>query len=167
MHMLGSVEARFAGQRAKLKVVNSLLRLGISVDAKGGLCCGGIALAPAKIARALGVDRRVVIETAKDIAADSQLLPVFSALAPIANVSKAAKFFGHDTVEINADPNTVGLVAKVSGILARHKIGIRQIITDDPDLYPEPKMSVVVDGKLPQKAIAELRKIGLDSISFK
>ncbi len=165
--MLGSVEERFAGQRAKLKVVNSMLRLGISVDAKGCLFCGPVALAPAKMARALSVDRRVVIQTAKDIANDPKLLPVFSALTPIVNVSKAAKFFGHDVIEINADPNTVGLVAKVSGILARHKIGIRQIITDDPDLYPEPKMSVVVEGKLPQKTISELRKLGLDSISFK
>jgi len=57
-------------------------------------------------------------------------------------------------------------IARTS-ILARHKVGIRQIITDDPDLYPEPKMLVVVDGKLPQKAVLELRRLGLDSISFK
>lgn len=165
--MLHYVEERFAGQRAKLKVVSTLLRLGIRVDGSGSLYCDLIELAPAKVARALGVDRRVVIQTAKDIATDPELLPVFSDLAPIANVAKAAKFFGHDVIEINADPRTVGLVSKVSGILARQKVGIRQIIADDPDLYPEPKMSVVVDGKLPQKAISELRKLGLNSISFK
>ena len=165
--MLRYVEEHFAGKRAALRVVTTLMRLGIRVDRQGNLYCDTIELAPAKMARALGVDRRVVIETAKEIAADPELLPVFSDLAPIANVSKAAKFFGHDVLEINADPNTVGLVAKVSSVLARHKVGIRQIITDDPDLYPEPKMLLVADGKLPQKAVLELRRLGLNSISFK
>ena len=165
--MLRYVEERFAGQRAKLRVVTAFLRLGIRVDAKGGIFCDAIELAPAKVGRALGVDRRVVIETAKEIASDQELYQVFSSLVPVANVSKAAKLFGHDVIEINADPNTVGLVAKVSDILARHKAGIRQIIADDPDLYPEPKISVVVDGRLPQKALLELRRLGVDSILFK
>ena len=165
--MLSYVEERFAGQRAKLRVVAAFLRIGIRVDGNGRIFCDTIELAPAKAARALGVDRRVVIETAKEIAADRELSQVFSGLSPVANVSKAAKLFGHDVIEINADPNTMGLVAKVSGVLARHKVGIRQIIADDPDLYPEPKISVVVDGKLPQKALSELRGLGVDSILFK
>ena len=165
--MLHYVEEHFAGQRAKLRVVTSLLRLGIRVSREGTLYCDQIELAPAKIARALGVDRRVVIETAKEIASDPELYPVFSELYPIANVSKAAKFFGHDVVEINADPNTVGLISKVSSVMAKHNVGIRQIIADDPDLYPEPKMRLVVEGRLPQKALAELRRLGVDSILFK
>jgi len=165
--MLRHIEEQFAGSRAKLRVVTALLRLGIRVDEDGKLYCDTIGLAPAKVGRALSVDRRVVIETAREIAADPKLLQVFSGLLPIADVTRAAKLFGHDVIEINADPNTVGLVAKVSGILARNKIGIRQIIADDPDLYPEPKMSVVVDGKLPAKALAELRKLGVQAISLK
>ena len=165
--MLNYVEEHFAGQRAKLRVVTAFLRLGIRVDGSGRIFCERIGLAPAKVGRALGVDRRVVIETAKEIAGDPELLQVFSGLAPVANVSNAAKLFGHDVIEINADPNSVGVVAKVSGILARHKVSIRQIITDDPDLYPEPKMCVVVHGRLPQKALSEIRKLGLDAVSFK
>jgi len=52
-------------------------------------------------------------------------------------------------------------------VLARNKVGIRQIITDDPDLYPEPKMMVVVEGKLPRKAAEELRALDVQAISFK
>ena len=61
----------------------------------------------------------------------------------------------------------MGLTAKVASVLARHKVGIRQIITDDPDLYPEPKMMVVVQGKLPRKAVDELRALDVQAISFK
>jgi len=165
--MLQYLEEYFAGQRAKLRVVSTLLRLGIRVDGKGKLYCDQIELAPAKMSRAIGVDRRVVIETARDIAADPKLLAIFSSLLPIANVSRAAKYFGHDVIEIDADPNTLGLTAKVTAILARHKVGIRQIIADDPDLYPEPKMMVVVEGKLPRKAVEELRALHVQSISFR
>jgi len=165
--MLQYLEECFAGKRAALRVVSALLRLGIRVDAKGKLYCDAIELAPAKMGRALSVDRRVVIETARDIAADPKLLAIFSSLIPIANVSHAAKYFGHDVIEIDADPNTTGLTAKVASILARHKVGIRQIIADDPDLYPEPKMMVVAEGKLPRKAVEELRSLRVQSISFK
>ena len=165
--MLQYLEERFAGQRAKLRVVTTMLRLGIRVDGKGRLYCDSIGLAPAKMGRAIGVDRRVVIETAREIAADPKLFEIFSSLFPISNVSRAAKHFGHDVVEIDADPNTVGLTAKVAAVLARHKVGIRQIITDDPDLYPEPKMMVVVQGKLPRKAVDDLRSLHVQAISFK
>ena len=165
--MLQYLEERFAGQRAKLRVVSTMLRLGMRVDEKGKLYCDTIELAPAKMGRAIGVDRRVVIETAREIAADPKLFAIFSSLFPISNVSRAAKHFGHDVIEIDADPNTVGLTAKVASVLARHKVGIRQIITDDPDLYPEPKMMVVVQGKLPRKAVDELRSLHVQAISFK
>ena len=131
------------------------------------LLCGPIELAPAKFARAVGVDRRVVISAAKEIASDPEMADVFSRLVPTANVAGAARMLGHDVIEIDADPNTVGLVGKVSSLLARHKVGIRQIIADDPDLYPEPKMRLVVEGRLPRKAAEELRALRLQAISFK
>ena len=165
--MLQYLEERFAGKRAALRVVSTLLRLGIRVDSNGRLYCERIELAPAKMGRALGVDRRVVIETAREIASDPKLLAIFSSLLPIANVSGAAKYFGHDVIEIDADPNTTGLIARVASILARRKVGIRQIIADDPDLYPEPKMMVMVEGRLPRKVVGELRALHVQSISFK
>ncbi|MFA6907920.1 MAG: hypothetical protein WC263_03760 [Candidatus Micrarchaeia archaeon] len=165
--MLQYLEERFAGKRAALRVISTMLRIGVRVDGRGRLFCDKIELAPAKMGRAIGVDRRVVIETAREVAADPKLLSIFSSLFPIANVSHAAKYFGHDVIEIDADPNTTGLTAKVTSILAKHKVGIRQIIADDPDLYPEPKMMVVAEGKLPRKAVDELRALHLQAISFK
>lgn len=165
--MLRYLEERFAGQRAKIRVVSEFLRLGIRVGAKGAVFCGPIELAPAKVGRALSVDRRVVIETAKEIASDPRLMAIFSELYPVANVSMAARALGHDVLEIDADPNSIGLVSEVSGILARHKVKIRQIIADDPELYPEPKMRVVAEGRIPPQALAKLRKLSLQSISIR
>jgi predicted regulator of amino acid metabolism with ACT domain len=161
------LDEKFAGQRAKLRVVTTMLKLGLRVDSKGAIFCDQIELAPAKFARAAGVDRRVVVQTAQEIASDKEMAEIFSRLIPTANVAGAAKMLGHDVIEIDADPNTVGLVAKVSSILGKHKAGIRQIIADDPDLYPDPKMHIVVDGKLSSRALAELRSLRVQAISLK
>jgi len=165
--MLRYLEEHFAGKRAALRVVAALLRLGIRVDSKGKLYCDQIELAPAKVGRALEVDRRVVIDTAREIANDERLFQVFEGMMPIANVSRAAKLLGHDVIEINADPNSIGIVKKVSSVLTKNGVKIRQIIADDPDLYPEPKLSIVVEGKLPQKALSSLRELKLKAISLK
>jgi len=165
--MLRYLEERFAGQYAKLRLVSHMLRLGLRVDGEGRIYCGEIELAPAKVARALSIDRRVAIEAARQIARDPRLFQIFSHLSPTANVCGAAKLLGHDVIEIEADPSSVGVVAKVTSVLARQKVRIRQVIADDPDLYPEPKMHIVVEGRLPQKAIAALRALRLQSVSFK
>lgn len=161
------LEEHFAGQRAKLRVVSAMLRLGIRADEKGKLYCGQIELAEAKFARAVGVDRRIVAFVAKEIASDPKLFEVFSRLFPMANVSGAAKALGHDVLEIDADPNSVGLVAKVTAILSKNRAKIRQIIADDPDLCPEPKLHIVVEGRVPKKAAEELRDLRLSAVSFK
>ena len=161
------IEERFAGKQAKLRVVSTMLRLGLRVDPSGRIFCDNIEIAPAKFARAIDVDRRVVIEAAGDIAADKQLLGVFSHLLPTANVAGAARQLGHEVVDIDADPNSVGLTAKVTAIMARHKVKIRQIIADDPDLYPEPKLHLVLEGRLPRAAAEELRNLRVQAVSFK
>jgi len=44
---------------------------------------------------------------------------------------------------------------------------IRQIVADDPEIYPEPKLTIVADRKLPPKLIAKLQAIrGIDRISL-
>ncbi|MEW5902483.1 MAG: amino acid-binding ACT domain protein [Acidobacteriota bacterium] len=145
----------------------AMLRYGLRVDKGGKVFCGEIELSPVKIGRSVGCDRRVVIDTAKMISEDQGLLDVFSGLRPTAFVGGAAKSLGFGLVEIRADPNSVGLVAKVSKALADEKIVIRQIVADDPDIYPEPKLSIVAGGKLPPKLISKLQGIkGIERISL-
>ena len=64
--MLEIIEQFFKNARGRQLVSTSFLQLGLKVDTKGKILVGSIEIPPAKIARALGVDRRVVIDTAKD-----------------------------------------------------------------------------------------------------
>ncbi len=158
-HMHKELEKFFAGQRARRTVAEAMLRYGLRVDNDGKIYCSSIEIAPAKMARALNVDRRVVIETAKEIAEDDFLFDIFHSLEPRSNISKAAKTLGFDVIEVHANPEEAGIIADVAGILAKEKISIRQIIADDADLFPEPVLTIIIDGKLSGKVIEKIRRL--------
>jgi hypothetical protein len=157
--MWKSIEKHFERKTAGRRVVEAFLRYGLSVHADGEVYCGPFGMAPAKIARALNVDRRVVIATAQQIAAHEDLLAVFAKLQPRAYIGDAAHKLGFDCIEISADAHAPGIVSDVTRILSENKATIRQIIADDPDLFPEPKLSIVVDGRLPIKCLQALRRL--------
>ena len=157
--MLDVLEKFFKNARAKQVVAFEFLRLGLKVDSKGNIFAGNIEVAPVKIARALNVDRRVVIETARAIASDEKLLHIFFKLEPRAFIGNAAKEFGFDSIEIRADAKKKGIVAAVTKLLAEEGVVIRQIVTDDPELYPDPVLTIVIDGRLNSKLIKELKEL--------
>ncbi|MBS3067068.1 amino acid-binding ACT domain protein [Candidatus Micrarchaeota archaeon] len=157
--MLKMLERFFEHARGRKIVATEFLRLGLKVDGKGKIYVGKIELPPAKIARAIGVDRRVVIDTAKAIANDDKLLQIFYRLESRAFIANAAKELGFDAIEIRANPKGKGIIAAVTKILADNGIVIRQIISDDPDLFPDPVLSIIIDGKLSAKVIKKLKEL--------
>lgn len=157
--MLAVLEEFFSKARGRKLVAIELLRLGLKIDRTGKIYAGKIELAPAKIARAIGVDRRVVIETARAIGSDEKLLHIFYRLEPRAFMGNAARELGFDTIELRADPKKKGVVSAVTGILAQEGIMIRQIISDDPDIYPDPVVTITIDGKLRPQTIEKIKKL--------
>ena len=166
--MLKLLESFFENARGRKLVAMEFLRLGLRVDSSGKIYVGMVEIQPAKIGRALGVDRRVVIETAKSIADDDELLPIFYRLEPRAFIGNAAKALGFDTIEIHANPKKKGIVAGVTKVLADEGITIRQVISDDPDLFPEPVLTIIIDGKLEATVIKRLKELKFaESISVR
>jgi hypothetical protein len=157
--MYKMLEKAFADSPSKRKVIEALLRYGLLVDERGRIFCSEIELSPAKIARALGVDRRVIIETGKMIAKDDELYSIFSQLLPTAFIGRVAHKLGFESIEIRAEPHQKGIVASASAIIAERGISIRQIVADDPDIYPEPKLTLILERMLDGAAINKLRKI--------
>ncbi len=153
------IEKFFVNARGRQVVAVEMLRLGLKVDGKGKIYAGRIELPPAKIARALQVDRRVVIDTAKAIADDDKLLQIFYRLEPRAFMGNTAKELGYDTIELRADPKSKGIVAAVTKVLADEGVLIRQIVTDDPELFPDPVLTIIIGGKLPGRVIRKLKEL--------
>ncbi|MEW6035253.1 MAG: regulator [Candidatus Micrarchaeota archaeon] len=151
------LEDAFIRYPMRKKVAELLLRQGMRVDGKGRIFSGEVEVSPVKIARALRVDRRVVLETAQMIAGIPELFGIFESLAPTSFIRGVAKHLGFEVLEIEAEPHAPGIVAAVSAIIAEKRISIRQIVSDDPDIYPNPKLTIILEKRLPGTCIGKLR----------
>jgi predicted regulator of amino acid metabolism with ACT domain len=78
-----------------------------------------------------------------------------------------AKQLGLGVVEITAkNPKDVGILAGASKLLADAGISIRQALVDDPELSPEPKLTLIGDNGIPGGVIPAMLKIkGVSRIS--
>ena len=165
--MWKKISQRLQNYPSRLKVAKIMVQLGLSVKENGQIYCGPIELPEAKIARALGVDRRVVKETAQLIIEDNELKPIFMDLKPAGPfLADVAKFLGYKVIEIHADSGKVGIIAKSATLIANEGISIRQAVADDPDLYPEPKLTIVTEKEVSGNTLQMILKIdGVHKIS--
>jgi|SRR5713101_1984755 len=144
--MWNRIQVLFETHPERLQVAEFLLKNGFSVI---------------KVARAIGVDRRTVSETIRAIDLDSKVKTIFSKLESAGpSLRAAAKQLGLGVVEITADnPSKIGILANASRVLAEHGISIRQALVDDPELNPDPKLTLIGDRVIPGKAIPLILKI--------
>lgn len=147
-------------------VVDLFLRRGFRIDKKSRIFCGEVEISPVKIARALKVDRRVVIETAQMIASTPELFKIFEELQPTAFINKVAKHLGFEVLEISAEPHNIGTISSVTKIITDSKIVIRQLVCDDPDIYPEPKLTIILESRLPGVALSKMRDLKIKKLSI-
>jgi predicted regulator of amino acid metabolism with ACT domain len=153
--MWRQISERLEDYPGRQKVAKALVELGLSIKEGPKIYCGGIELSDVKIARHLGVDRRTVRDTAQLISSDPLLKSVFERTRPAGPfLADVAKFLGYSVIEIYADSHSVGIVAQAESLIAQENIAIRQAIADDPDLTPEPKLTLVVE-KEPTGAILQ------------
>lgn len=156
--MWEKIAKKFEKYPSQIVVAKEFLRLGISV--RGGKAyCGNIELVPAKIAEAIGVDRKVVVSTIQNIEGDEELKKVFEKLKPVADITEVARAFGYGVLEVYAESSKVGIAAGVTSALAREGILIRYLLAEDPEISVESKMVVVTDKKIPGKVVEEILRV--------
>ena len=71
-------------------------------------------------------------------------------------------------VEITpVDAKIPGILARSATLIAEKNISIRQAIVDDPELSPEPKLTLVTETKIPGELVPEFLKIrGVAKVSI-
>ena len=159
VRMWRQISGRLKEYPGRLKVAKTLVELGLSVR-DGRIFCGDVEQSELKMARAVGVDRRTVRETAEFIESHPDLQSVFKGLKPAGPfLPNVARFLGYRVIEIYADPHAVGIVTEASALISREGISIRQAVADDPDLTPEPKLTLVVEREPSGDAIQKMLKI--------
>lgn len=144
----------------RLKVARVLVENGLSAR-DGKIYLNQIEIPPVRIARVAGVDRRTVNETLKTIKANRELRVIFEELRSAGHsLKEIAKPLNLGVLEITpVDAKTAGILAKSATLLAKAGLSIRQAIVDDPELSPEPKLTLIVEKKIPGELISELLNI--------
>jgi len=158
--MWDTIKKHFQGHPERLKVARVLVENGLSIQ-NGKICLNQIEIPPVRIARVAEVDRRTVNETLNAVSANIELRIIFDEIRPAgASLREIAKHLNLGVVEITVvDPKAHGILASSATILTKGGLGIRQAIVDDPELSPEPKLTLIVDKKIPGELIPELLKI--------
>lgn len=145
---------------SRLKVVKLFIELGLAIGHDGKVRVGPVEITDQAIARALGVDRRVVRKTIEQVMSDEGLRRIFSGLKPAgAFLAPIAKYMGYHVIEIRADPRAVGVLAEAAKVVAEEGIAIRQAVAEDPDLFPEPKLVLVLEKQPSGDTVGKMLKI--------
>ena len=158
--MWNTIRKNLACYPERLKVARVLVENGLSAK-DGKIYLNQIEIPPIRIARAAEVDRRTVNETLKSIKSNRSLRLIFEKMRSAGHsLKEIAKPLNLGVIEITpVDAKTAGILAKSATILARDKLSIRQAIVDDPELSPKPKLTLIVEKKIPGDLISELLKI--------
>ena len=143
---------------SQAKVARYLLRYGLRIE-RDQVYCGEVQIADSALARAAGVDRRVVKSTVETIKGDPTLLRFFSQLLPTNHLKNAASAMGWSAIEIvPMNAHEPGIISAVAEILSRGGISIRQAIVDDPMTSEEPKLFIVTESQVPSDLIPVIRQ---------
>jgi len=155
--MWKSLAKHFGRYPSQAKVAKLLLEHGLRVD-EGRVFCGDIEVADMAIGRAAGVDRRIVRSAVMTIEESNELRTVFSKLVPIALLKEVAPVMGWTSLEIvPTDAQTPGIIAEVTGVIAREGISVRQAVVSDPVLSSDPRLFVITEGVVPPELIPQIR----------
>jgi predicted regulator of amino acid metabolism with ACT domain len=150
----------FEDSPSKLKVAKLIVETGLRIGDKGKIYCGEIEVPATKIAIVAGVDRRVIKETAEAILKVEDLRGIFMNLKPAGPLLRdVAQYLGYGVVEIKAKPEAPGIIAEVTVLIAKEGISIRQILAEDAEIYPDPKLILITDRPIPGELLPKLLKI--------
>lgn len=161
--MWPNIRKQFPRQAVRPDVVKKMIECGMRVSDDAKLYVDDVEQDYSAVARAAGVDRRVVRQTAEQVRENRYLYSIFSRTRPLGtSLLGVVSQLGYSAVVIEADPRSPGVMAGVAGILSRHGMVVRQALADDPDMVPDAKMTLVVEGQLSGKSVEELS--GLDAV---
>ncbi len=158
--MWSNIRKHFNEYPERLKVARVLVENGLSVKGQK-IFLSQIEIPPVRIARVAGVDRRTVNETVTAICNNRELRLIFEEIRPAGHsLKEIAKHLNLGVVEITpTDARGHGILANSAMVLFKGGLSIRQAIVDDPELSPEPKLTLIVEKKIPGELIPKLLKI--------
>jgi predicted regulator of amino acid metabolism with ACT domain len=161
------IKNHFNDYPERLKVARILVENGLSTK-NSKIYLNQIEIPPIRIARAADVDRRTVNETLTAINENQKLKLIFEEIRPAGHsLKEIAKHLNLGVVELTVtNAKAPGTLSNIATLLNNTNLSIRQAIVDDPELSPEPKLTLIIEHKIPGELIPEILKIaGVTKIS--
>jgi len=165
--MWNMIKAYFTDHPERLKVTRILVENGLSTK-NGKIYLNQIEIPPIRIARAAEVDRRTVNETLIAINKSQTLKLIFEEIRPAGHsLKEIAKHLNLGVIELTVtNAKNPGILSNTANLLSNANLSIRQAIVDDPELSPEPKLTIIAERKIPGELIPKILKIpGVAKIS--
>ena len=175
--MWNNIAKHLQGHPERIAVAKLLVETGLSIR-DGRIYCNQIEVTTIRIAQAAGVDRRTVTKTIqtiytslsfRPISQNNDLNEIFMNLRSAGlSLREIAKHLNFGVLEITPDnPHAVGILAKASTMISEENLSIRQAIVDDPELSPEPKLTIITESQLPGDIIQKLLEVpGIAKVSI-
>ena len=162
--MLLIVREYFKNFPARKKVAEILVNHGISIR-NSRLYLGDVEISVNAIARAAGVNRKIVYYTIEYIEKTYELRSIFERLEPLSSLSNVAPILGWEVLEIHFKKGKFGCsLEKISKILSEKACEIRQIV-GEREIINSNKLSIIIEKPIKMSTIEEIRKIeGVESI---
>ncbi len=160
LEMWNKIKTQLQEYPERLKVARVLIENGLSAK-NDKIYLNQIEIPPVRIARVAGVDRRTVNETLNTIKENPELRMIFEEIRPAGHsLKEIAKHLNLGVLEITpVNAKSPGILSNSAMLLNKAGLSIRQAIVDDPELSPEPKLTLIVEKKIPGELIPELLKI--------
>jgi uncharacterized protein len=155
--MWPNVRKQFQRQVVRPEIVRKMIECGMRISEDEKIYVDDVEVDYTAVAKALDVDRRVVKQTAQQIRQNRYLFSLFSKTRPLGtSLVDVVSQLGYTAIIIEADPKSSGVMAGVAEILSRHGMVVRQAVAEDPEMVPDAKMTLVVEGQLTGQAMEEL-----------
>ena len=155
----------FKGFPAQEKVAQMMVLYGLRVH-EGHVYCGDIKVSDTAMARATGVDRRVLTATVATNEKNADLSAYYDRLRPVCHLRDVAPLMNWGALEIIAtNASKPGILAGVAAIIAEAGISVRQVVIDDPELFDEPKGFIVTEAPVPERLLPRIKQVdGVKSV---
>jgi len=153
---------------ARMAVARKIVELGLRVGDNGKIYCGDVEISDVALARSVNVDRRAIKSTVDVILADPQLAEIFQNIFPAGTLLKnIAKNLGFGVVEIEAEAENPGILARSTELISKNGISIRQAHAGDPELEENPRLTIITEKPIEGKLINEFLNIpGIKKVSI-
>jgi len=149
----------FKGFPAQEKVAQLMVIYGLRVR-EGSVYAGEVKVSDTSLARAAGVDRRVVTATVDTIGRNPELGNFFDRLWPVCHLREVAPLMNWGAIEIvPSNASKPGILAGVAAIIAQAGISIRQVIMDDPEIIDDPHGFIITEAPVPERLLPLIKQV--------